>query len=372
MSGMPPGSPPTGHTGRVVLAVLGLLVAGAALLLVVAYLLVAIGPSGVAVSALLALIPLTVVLLAVRWIDRWEPEPRAALWFAFLWGAGVAVAVALLVDLGVEIAAGAGSDPSSREFQAAVFQAPFVEEIAKGLAVLVLAFAVRRYFDSPVDGVVYGAVTAAGFAFTENVVYFGSSLVEGGVRDLGAVFLLRGVFSPFAHVMFTACTGFAVGYATQRAGAGGILLGWLVGLAPAMALHALWNAAGFFVADFLGYYLVVQVPLFLAAVVTVVLLRRYEIGITRARLQEYADAGWFLPGEVAWLASPAGRRSARQWARRRSPQAAESMKRFTVDATRLAFTRQRLLSGRNHLGSPLDDEQRLLAAITADRAAMLA
>ena len=42
--------------------------------------------------ALLALVPLGIVLVAVRWIDRWEPEPVPNLLVAFLWGAGVATA----------------------------------------------------------------------------------------------------------------------------------------------------------------------------------------------------------------------------------------------------------------------------------------
>ena len=349
---------------------LGIVFGALALLLVALYLLTALGLPAVAVSAVLALFPLGTVLLAVRWIDRWEPEPRAALWFAFLWGAGVAVALALLVDLGVEITAGAGRDPSLQEFQGAVLQAPFVEEIAKGAGVLILALAARRYFDSPVDGIVYAAVVAGGFAFTENIVYFGSTLVESGASGLGSVFVLRGIFSPFAHVMFTSCTGFAVGFAAQRYRAGGVVVAWLIGLVPAMLLHGLWNAAGFLVDDFFGYYLAVQLPIFLTAVALVVALRRYEVRVTRTRLQEYADAGWFLPGEVAWLSSPAGRRDARRWARGRSAQAGVLMKRFTADATRLAFDRQRVVVGRGHLG-PSTDEAALLAAVTANRAAML-
>ena len=87
-----------GGAGTVALAVTGLTIAALALLLVLAYLASFLGPGGLIVSLLLALIPLTAVLLAVRWIDRWEPEPRPALWFAFLWGAGVSVVTALVFD----------------------------------------------------------------------------------------------------------------------------------------------------------------------------------------------------------------------------------------------------------------------------------
>ena len=67
-------------------------IAGLVGLLVLGYLAVALGLSVVATGTLLAVVPLAIVLLAIRWVDRWEPEPRWALWFAFLWGAAVSVA----------------------------------------------------------------------------------------------------------------------------------------------------------------------------------------------------------------------------------------------------------------------------------------
>src|SRR5689334_15948967 len=96
--------PPRGRRGGTVFAVIGIVLAGLVGLLVLAYLGLALGVSTLVIGTLLALVPLGVVLLAVRWIDRWEPEPRWALWFAFLWGAAVAVAIALVVDLGVQLA----------------------------------------------------------------------------------------------------------------------------------------------------------------------------------------------------------------------------------------------------------------------------
>src|SRR5206468_2432810 len=143
-----------------------------AVIAVALYLLSALGVASVGVAAIAALVPFSIVILVVRWIDRWEPEPRPALLFAVLWGAGVAVSVALIFDLGIELAAHAtGARPSS--FLQAVVQAPIVEEAGKGFGVLLLLWFGRRWFDGPIDGVVYAATVAAGFAFTENVLYFG-------------------------------------------------------------------------------------------------------------------------------------------------------------------------------------------------------
>ncbi len=361
-------------TGNVVLAVIGLAIAGLALLLVFAYLTTFFGPGGVLVGLLLALIPLTGVLLAIRWVDRWEPEPRPALWFAFLWGAGVSVVTALLFDLGLQVATVAsGGALAVNEMATAVIQAPVVEESAKGFGILLLLWASRRHFDGPVDGVVYAATIAAGFAFTENIQYFGVALAEGGFGALGMTFVVRGVFSPFAHVMFTACTGVAVGLAARRTHGAGAIPYYLIGLVPAIALHALWNGAFSVLAteaSLITYYVLVQVPLFIGAIIVVILLRQQETRITAARLGDYASAGWFTPAEVSMLATHVGRRQARAWAATQSGSIRAAMRRFTTNSTRLAFARQRMLNGKAE-NVDWAGEAELLARVNADRAVLL-
>ncbi len=108
-----------------------------------------------------------------------------------------------------------------RDAFSAVVQAPIVEEFAKGLGVYLIFVTARRAFDGPVDGVVYGALVGAGFAFTENIQYFAISFIEGGVVDVSTTFFVRGILSPFAHVMFTSVTGFALGLAARRGTGGG-------------------------------------------------------------------------------------------------------------------------------------------------------
>jgi len=365
-------APVRARSGGTVFAVVGIVVGGFAALLVIAYLAIALGASTLVIGSLLALVPLAAVLLAIRWVDRWEPEPKGALWFAFLWGAAVSVAVALVVDLGVQLAVAfvAPGGAVADEAVAAIVQAPIVEEVAKGVGVLLVYAFARWQFDGPVDGLVYAATVAAGFAFTENIIYFGSALIEGGAAGLGSTFVVRGIFSPFAHVLFTACTGLAIGFAARR-GAGGGVIGWfLLGLLGAIALHALWNGSLAFGDDAVGLYLTVQVPIFVAAVAVVVLLRRQEARTTRRRLGEYAAAGWFSPGEVELLATPAGRRQAKAWARAQRPPRTDAMRRLITDATHLAFARQRIVSGVGGAKS-IADEQALLASITSERAALM-
>ncbi len=375
----PPGLAPIGptqhapgHAARAVAAVLGIALGVVAVAAVLLYLVSALGATGVVVAGVAALVPFVLVLLTVRWIDRWEPEPRPALLFAVLWGAGVAVAVALIFDLGVQIVSGAaGSKPS--DLLQAVVQAPIVEESAKGLGVLLLFWVNRRHFDGPVDGIVYAASVAAGFAFSENILYFGRVLVEHG---LGAAFVftfvVRGIFSPFAHVLFTSCTGYAIGKAAERGGGAGAGFGaYLLGLIPAALLHALWNGGLTLAGDVIEYYLLVEFPIFLGAVAVVLVVRARERAVTRARLGEYAAVGWFTPQEVALISTPGGRRQALRWAgAQRDPRRKRAaMNRLIGDATRLGHARQRLIRGRATIGRT-PDEQELLARIASDRSVL--
>ncbi|MET0812559.1 MAG: PrsW family glutamic-type intramembrane protease, partial [Microbacterium sp.] len=279
----------------------------------VGYFLNAIGPGASLVGMVVALIPLAGVLFAIRIIDRWEPEPRGLVIFAIAWGAVAAVGIALGVDVALSIVAGARDTAADDAFRAVV-QAPIVEEIAKGFGVYLIFVTARRAFDGPVDGVVYGALVGAGFAFTENIQYFAISFIEGGVADTGATFFVRGIMSPFAHVMFTSVTGFALGLAARRGAKAGRALGpWMLGLVGAIVLHALWNGSAVF-GEFFVLYLTLQVPLFAVFIIGVIALRREEARLTRARLGDYAAAGWFTAQEVDMLATSAGRRTALEWA----------------------------------------------------------
>ena len=142
---------------------------------------------------------------------------------------------------------------------------------------------------------------------------------------------------------------------------------FLLGLIPAVLLHALWNGALYLVSDFFGYYFVVQVPLFIGAVLIAIFLRRQESKITRDRLAEYAAVGWFNPDEVVALATPAGRRQSLAWARQRGK--GKEMKRYIHEATRLAFARQRIITGRQRASAEAD-EAVLLSSIVESRKAL--
>lgn len=352
-------------TTRDVLALLAIALLGVAALGAVALMLVQVGVGAGVVGTVLAVVPLTVVLLGIRWLDRWEPEPRGALVFGLLWGAGVAVLVSLVVnDLTLYTVAQATGDVDAGVIAATVVSAPVIEEIAKGVGVLVLFLARRRYFDGVVDGIVYAGVVAAGFAFTENILYFGAA-----GPALAETFVLRGLATPFAHVLFSACTGAALGLAARSRNRSAV--SWLLplGLLGAILTHALWNATSLVAGEaYLTVFVLVQVPLFAGVVGLAVWLRRQESAVIRHRLTEYAQVGWFAPHEVEMLASLRQRSTAVGWASRAGGQAAsDAMRRFQRDATSLAFLRQQAATGRLDLRRHAESERDLLTTVTADR-----
>ncbi|MBZ4488573.1 PrsW family intramembrane metalloprotease [Microbacterium sp. cx-55] len=333
----------------------------------VGYFLRAIGPGASLLGMILALVPLAGVLFALRLVDRWEPEPKGLVAIALGWGAIVSVAIALGVDLLILLTIGRSSSAIGDVLQS-VIQAPVVEEIAKGLGVLLLFVAARRWFDGPVDGIVYGGLIGAGFAFTENIQYFAQAWIEGGPQLASATFFVRGILSPFAHVMFTAVTGFALGLAARRGASVRAAIGpWIAGLVGAVILHALWNGSAL-LGDFFALYTALQVPLFLVFIGGILMLRREESRLTRARLGDYAAAGWFTAEEVEMLATGAGRRRALAWARTLPGEKSAVMRRFIADATALAAARQRVISGRDRTASA--DERALLQRAVASRQAL--
>lgn len=182
----------------------------------------------VPVVVALTALPLAAVFATFTWLDRIEPEPWTARLHATLWGATVAALGSGVVNT---LTAMIGGDAL-----AIVGSAPVVEEILKAGGVLFAATR-RGEVSSPLDGVVFAGWVAAGFAATENVLY----LTEGAeVGALTATFVGRGLLTPFAHPLFTLPAGLAVGYAVSQRRSP-----WpwaALGLVPAIAAHAIWNA----------------------------------------------------------------------------------------------------------------------------------
>lgn len=345
--------PTPGRRRRVVLAPVLLLVGLAVCGLVVLGLAAStVGPTGVVVGVLCALLPVGPVVATFLWVDRWEPEPPWWLLLAFGWGACFAALSALLINSGAALIADEVLGRGSGDVIGAVVVAPFVEEAMKGAFVVGLLIFLRREFDGIVDGIVYAGLVAAGFAFTENILYIGRAFTEDSVVGQSggvlAVLLLRGVLSPFAHPLFTSMIGIGAGIAANSRSVPVRIVAVTVGYLLAVALHALWNGSAtlFGGAVFFGVYAFVMVPLFVALVAVVVWQRRREQRTVTDQLPGFAQAGWIAPSEIPLLSSLAGRRGWRTAVRRRSGRkAAKAVSDYQAAVTELAFLQARMARG---------------------------
>ncbi len=324
-----------------VVAALLLLGAGALTLLAVG---LETGAAGFALGGALAVLPAVLVVATLLWLDRYEAEPALSLGFALAWGAAVATLVALVVNTGADVVIDQVGGPPAAT---AVVVAPLVEESAKGIGVLLVILWRRKSFDGVVDGIVYAGMVGVGFAFVENILYLGRAFSEEGAGGLTATFVVRCIFSPFAHPLFTVATGIGLGLALSRRSWAVRFLAPAAGWSLAVALHAAWNgAASLGPAGLIGGYVLVQVPIFAGAVVVAVLARRREGRVLRRHLQAYAGRGWFSDTEVAMLSSLHERARARDRARRTlGDDAGAAMKAFQERGTELAFLRQRMVAG---------------------------
>ncbi len=193
-------------------------------------------------ATVVAFVPAMLYLLPIVWLDRYDPEPSWLLALAFAWGGLVAVIISFIVNTAVgEVTYAVTQSPDAATFVGAVISAPVFEEASKGLGLVVLLVFFRRYFDDVLDGIVFAGVIALGFATVENVLYYGRALAGGGLTGLWILFVLRGIFTPFAHVTFTIMTGIGCGMARESHNMAIRILMPIVGYIAAVVLHAIWN-----------------------------------------------------------------------------------------------------------------------------------
>ena len=247
-------------------------------------------------AAFVAFVPAVIYVLPLLWLDRYDPEPPLSLAISFVWGAVVAVFVSLIVNTIFGVAVGRFAGEGVGDIAGAVISAPIIEEATKGLAVILLLYFWRREFDGIVDGIVYAGVVALGFATVENVLYYGRELIAEGFAGLVGVFVLRGILSPFAHVIFTSMTGIGCGVARESYNK---TLRWtmpFVGYFAAVTLHFCWNSLSIVAAiiaynahigrtlAFLICYIIIEVPIFLIFLAFAINMTRRENKILRQTL----------------------------------------------------------------------------------------
>lgn len=320
------------------------------------------------------LIPSVCYILFVWWLDRYEKEPLWLLALAFLWGAGPAASLSILVELVVDMPISLlGGESLAANLLSIGIGAPIIEETFKGVALIGLVILFRREFDDVLDGIVYGAMIGFGFALTENTLAYSAPILQGQATGAGlVVILLRTVVFGANHAFWTGITGAAIGYARLSHDLGRRLLVPVGGWALAVLFHSIHNIGAAIVEQTvclsLGASLMVDwggvVLLLLVATLT---LRRESQWIAQG-LAEEVRQGRLTAHEFEMLRS-AGQRLWLRWeARSRGGrEASRAVGDYFQCATELAFKRKQLhLMGDE--GGNLAEIERLQRELASRRA----
>lgn len=136
----------------------------------------------------LAYSPALFILWYVYHKDKIEPEPKLYVIATFLFSSTVSSSIS-----------------ASLEYlffpTLSIFIAPFVEEFAKFLAILIPYK--KGQMDGIMDGVVYGVSAGLGFSAIENLVY--------GLSFGKEIAVVRAFLTPIAHSAFTSLSGVGLG-----------------------------------------------------------------------------------------------------------------------------------------------------------------
>ena len=186
------------------------------------------------ISVLSAVIPMILYLVLIWRFDIYEREPFRLVFQSYLWGAVGAVLLAMLFSIFLNTSL-SFFIPSKRLLNR-IYIAPFVEEITKGLFLLILVNS--KKFDNVTDGLVYGGAIGLGFGMTENFLYFVS--FGKTFPELFSLIIIRTFFSAVMHCVSTGTLGAFLGYAKFNKTVHKIAFP-IIGLIIAMFIHFSWN-----------------------------------------------------------------------------------------------------------------------------------
>jgi protease PrsW len=210
---------------------------------------------GLFLSLFFGFVPVFFFAWFIYWMDRYEKEPKFMLVAVFLWGAFLAAGMAFVLN--TSLATGVylfTQSEAATNLTTGTLIAPVVEEILKGMAVLVVFLAARHEFDSILDGIVYAGIVALGFAATENTLYiYRDGYLEGGYAGLLSLVFIRVVLVGWQHPFYTAFIG--IGLAITRLTRNPLtrLAALAGGLGLAIFLHSLHNTLASLVRGFGGF-----------------------------------------------------------------------------------------------------------------------
>ncbi len=260
------------------------------------------------VAVILAFVPALIMGGFVYWLDRYEKEPIVLLGGTVIWGAVIAAGGAYIVNtvFGVGIYALSGSEDLADQTTATLV-APFVEEGLKGMAVVIVFLFFHDEFDSILDGIIYAAITALGFAATENVLYlYERGYLEAGWPGLWQMAIIRDIVVAWQHPFFTAFTGIGLAIARMDKRVPVKLIAAPAGYALAVATHAFHNALGTAIGGFEGFAIgsLTDWSGWIAMLIFIILMIARERGLLQRQLLDEVGSGVISAAQYHKALSP--------------------------------------------------------------------
>ncbi|MDR0782497.1 MAG: PrsW family intramembrane metalloprotease, partial [Propionibacteriaceae bacterium] len=293
-------------------------------------------------------------IVAAILVDRYKPQRFLVWFFALAWGGCVATCASLFLNSWAGEQLAVINDQSGvSSLRTAIFIAPFVEEATKGCVIFLIAALDRNRFTSRVSGAVIGILAGAGFAFTENIIYYARVVVYGsmtaGTGDVKAyldyMVQMRGIYTAFGHPLFTMMTGLGVGFAIASRSKIVRLLAPAAGFLAAAFLHMFFNFRISLIPQdiFVPVMLIIAWPLVAIVAMRLVRSSLAQGRTVEARLTDYVAMGW-LPSHYPAALSRVRRRL---WALMMSPWHGNLIAtwRLQVRATELAMLREAMTRG---------------------------
>lgn len=114
-----------------------------------------------------------------------------------------------------------------------------IEETLKFAAVAIIALR-TRWYDEPIDAMIYSIAVALGFAALENTLFIMGPLSDGKLAEGLLTGNMRFIGATLVHVVSSALIGYTLGSSFYRSIPVKIF-GWALGLGGAIAIHAWFN-----------------------------------------------------------------------------------------------------------------------------------
>lgn len=288
------------------------------------------------------------------WLDRYRPQ-RVLIWvLTFLWGACASTFFSIYINTWAGQMMNTTSANADTGARSAIFIAPFVEEATKATVLFLLVILYRARIVSQLGIVTLSGLSAVGFAFVENIIYYARAYVyTANTAGLGTpqeevmeLVMLRGVYTSFGHPLFTILIAFGVAVGLKARSkivrVMAPLAGFLLGAGGHMLFNGLASTNSTEALQRPWYF-----ALGLVGIITVYLLVTVlaQGQLIRIRLGDYRAHGWLHERDPIVISSLCRRFKLRLSALLRGPRMWWRTRKFIGKLTELAYIRDGVTRG---------------------------